>query len=661
MLARCLLTAGYCTLPLLGGSTAAHPLDPLTADEIKAAVGMLRSEKLASFDTRFPLIKLSPPDKAAVWRWSAGQATPRRALVVMKDGRRTREALIDLGRRRVVAVTPRPNVQTTIVPEEWSRATALVKADPRWQAAMRARGIADFRGIFCDALSVGAFGRAERRRLLKVPCYDARATNNVYGRPIEGLMALVDIDAGTVVEVADRGAVAISAADPSLEQERQLRLQPPLRPVLTSTPGGFNFAIDGSLFHWAAWSFHLSFDQRVGPIISAVRYTDGDRVRPILYQGHASEMFVPYMDPDPGWSFRSYMDVGEYGFGSLASTLVAGSDCPAGATMLSATLPSHKGEPFVARDVICAFERNTTVPLWRRSEIVTGSREARQDVEFVLRTIPTVGNYDYVYDWVFNQKGEIRIDVGATGIAAAKGVSAGRADDPGADNPHGALVSPNLAAPYHDHFLSFRLDLDVDGVANFLIRERIIAETLPEGSARRSLWTRKSAIVARELGAEPGHAPELWRVENRSEKTALGYHPSFEIAGGHSVASVLSPNDPPQRRAAFSARPLWVTTYKPGELYAAGDYPNQSAGGEGLPRFVNGEPVDGKDLVVWYTMGFHHVTRPEDWPVLSTVRHSMTLRPHRFFTGNPALSVPRESGSAERKRSPASAPAEPRR
>jgi primary-amine oxidase len=103
---------------------------------------------------------------------------------------------------------------------------------------------------------------------------------------------------------------------------------------------------------------------------------------------------------------------------------------------------------------------------------------------------------------------------------------------------------------------------------------------------------------------------------------------------------MLDSSDPVQARAAFSEHPLWVTAYKQGEVYAAGNYPNQSPGGEGLPKFVDGERITDDDLVVWYTMGFHHVTRPEDWPVLPTVQHKVTLRPHAFFVRNPAMDVP---------------------
>ena len=97
----------------------------------------------------------------------------------------------------------------------------------------------------------------------------------------------------------------------------------------------------------------------------------------------------------------------------------------------------------------------------------------------------------------------------------------------------------------------------------------------------------------------------------------------------------------PQRRAAFSAAPLWVTAYDPRELYAAGLYPNQSRGGDGLPAYAaRHRPVANADIVLWVTMGFHHLPRPEDWPVLPTMWHSVALVPYGFFDRNPSAQAP---------------------
>jgi len=629
------------------GHALAHPLDGLSGEEITTAVKLLRDSGRAGLEARFPSITLIEPTKAEVEDGIADSAPPRRVLVVVRSGRVVHEAKVNLSQRRVESWTARPGVQPNILAGEWEAARQLVRADPRWQAGMRARGYKSFEGIFCDALSVGYFGEGadSGRRLVKTPCYDARNTNNVYARPIEGLVALVDLDALEVIEVADTGPVTITASPASLGEGAQASLRRPLRPVVMSSPAGANYRIDGGAVSWDNWTFQLRFERRVGPVLSLVSYNDHGRPRSVLYQGHLSEMFVPYMDPDPGWSYRSYMDVGEYGFGSLATELVEGVDCPAGATFISPTLPGDDGQAYVAKNAMCAFERNTGTPLWRRSEVVTGSYEGRPAVEFVLRTIPAVGNYDYIYDWVFTQSGEIRVEVGATGVAAAKGVSTQRVDAAGADTAHGALVAPNLVATYHDHFLSFRFDLDVDGARNSFVRERLIETETPEGNPRRSIWTRQPIAGGKEAALESGHAPEIWRVSNPDVTTELGYNPSYEIVADHSAVSLLKADDWPQRRAAFSAHALWVTAFDADQRYAAGFYPNQSRGGEGLPEYVNGETTVSTDVVLWYTMGFHHVTRPEDWPVLPTLTHSVTLRPHGFFTENPAMDVPSKFSS----------------
>ena len=69
-------------------------------------------------------------------------------------------------------------------------------------------------------------------------------------------------------------------------------------------------------------------DPRLGAILSLIRYDDHGAWRDIVYQLSPSEMYVPYMNPDQTWSFRAYMDIGEYGFGALASQLHPGADCP---------------------------------------------------------------------------------------------------------------------------------------------------------------------------------------------------------------------------------------------------------------------------------------------------------------------------------------------
>jgi hypothetical protein len=101
------------------------------------------------------------------------------------------------------------------------------------------------------------------------------------------------------------------------------------------------------------------------------------------------------------------------------------------------------------------------------------------------------------------------------------------------------------------------------------------------------------------------------------------------------------PDSPIGRRAGFAQHNLWVTPYEPDERRAAGEYPNQHAGGDGLPRWTaQDRAIAGTDVVVWYTFGVTHFVRPEDWPVMPVEYTGFTLMPFGFFDRNPALDVP---------------------
>lgn len=618
----------------------AHPLDPLSADEIETAVAVLRQAGNVDADTRFPLITLEEPDKPAVLAWRSGQPFARKAFVIARRNRATYEGVVDLATRNVERWAEIPGVQPAISLDELAQAQRITRSDPGWQAAMRKRGYSEFSRdkMFCAPMSVGHVADPSEagRRLLRVTCFDAAGTNNFWSRPIEGLQALVDLDEAKVIRLFDTGPV------PASRETHDFGARPVSAGSAPPVPQNTRaFRLDGNEVHWKNWSFHYRLDRRGGPVLSLLRYRDRDRDRMVLYRGSLAELFVPYMDSDPAWSFRTFMDQGENDFGFMASPLRPGTDCPAEAAFLDAVLADSGGVSRAGKSVTCLFERDTGAPLWRHAEGANETYGGRAALELVLRTIEGVGNYDYLIDWVLTEAGIIRIDVGATGIDAVKGVAAGNMADPSApkDTATGALVAPNLVAINHDHFLSFRLDLDVDGQANTLLRQRLVPQLLNGEGSRHSFWRIAEAPVTTEGTISPEHgAAEVWRIVNPNLTNALGQHPGYELRPGHSATSLLAPDDIAQRRAAFSAAPLWVTAHDPRELYAAGAYPNQSHGGDGLPAYASKHrPVDNADIVLWYTIGFHHLPRPEDWPVLPTQWHSLALVPYGFFDRNPSL------------------------
>jgi len=637
----------------VGQGAPTHPLDALTAPEINRTVEILTAKKRVDSETRYPSITLVENSKQSVLAWTPGQPFERLARATYLRSGAIHEAVVDLTSGKIVSDQEVKDHQSLILFEEFLGASEMVKSDPRWQAAMRKRGYTSYDKIICAPLTVGPVVDERYRglRLLNVPCFDtAGAVNHIYGRPIENVLAVVDVRNRKVLDVIDLGVVPVPAEVPSSGYDPATSTRSGIKPVQIISPSGDNFTLGGSTINWDKWSFHLRVDKRVGPVISRVTYRDGDRIRQVAYQMNTSEMFVPYMEPSKTWAYRAYMDIGEYGFGALSSPLKPGSDCPVNAKFLDAVVSDDHGKPLTLKNVVCVFERDTGEPLWRHYEVFTESHESRPNVELVVRMAPEVGNYDYLLDWAFNRRGEIEVRVGAYGIDATKAVAAKTMADATAkdDTSYGTLIAPNLVGVNHDHFMSFRVDLDVDGQNNRMVVDRFVPKTLSDNPLRRSIWQVERTTVETERAFEPMHESAWFRFESDDKKNALGNPTSFQLAAGHSDISILTEDEPQQQRAAFSGASIWVTRYHPDEIYAAGVYPNQNRKVEGLPVFVeNHESIDNQDLVLWYTVGFRHQPRAEDWPVMPGMWHSFKLRPFNFFDRNPGMDVPPPSATAQ--------------
>lgn len=601
-----------------------HPLDPLSPEEIRIAIASIAATGRATSATRAAIVALAEPEKTRVAAWRKGDPMVRKAYVALRLEGTTVEATVDLVSGTVETWELVPGAQTPILSAEWALAQGLVKADARWQNAMRRRGYQQFDDIFCESVSAGYFVRPEDdgRRLLKMPCYDVGGARlNIYSRPIEGVITTVDLDARTVLEVMDTGVAPTSRVSYDFGADTPAPATPVPPP---------NIAVEGRLIRWENWSFHLGFDPRFGTMISLLAHGDGDATRTILYQGHVSEAFVPYMEADPGWSYRSALDVGEYGLGVLASPLASGIDCPAESLFFDEVLSGPTGLINLRERAVCVFERKLDGPLWRHYEALTQAYAGIPARELVVRMIPSVGNYDYIIDWVLTQAGEVVVEIGATGIDAVKAV------DGHGSHVNGALVAPGLSAVHHEHYFSIRLDLDIDGPINRFVREEIVTERLPADNPRRSLWRLQRNPLATETALALRADREVWRVENPGIEAPLGGHPGYQI-NIQGPVSKLHEDDWPIRRAAFARSDLWLTRYRPGERQAAGRFPNQSKGTDGLPAYVDGDSIASADLVLWATIGFPHVTRPEDWPVLNVQKQAVRLRPYGFFTSNPGV------------------------
>jgi primary-amine oxidase len=632
--------------PVANAQSSNHPLDALTAPEYWIATAVLHESGKTDGKTRYPMIQLKEPPKEEVLAWRPGQPMRREAFVMVEQGRQVFEAVVDVKAKKLISWTEIKGVQPPYLSVvQVGEIDGALKQNAEIVAALKKRGITDLNTVFCGGYGTGYFGTEEEqgKRLLRTACVEGTGGIQGAGRPIEGLWALYDGYEGKVLRVIDEGVVPLpkDAGIYDLPAIGKIRDTP--APLKVEQPLGPAFRLNGQSVTWEKWNFHFRIDRRVGMIVDNVGYQDGDRLRSILYEGSLSEMFIPYMDPSEGWFARAFFDAGEQNDG-FASSLETGADCPENAVYFDQVYPDLKGIPNLKKRAACLFEQPSGYPAWRHDE---GTVESRRSRELVLRTIGVFGNYDYVFDWIFEQNGTIRVRTGATGQDEIKAVKSRTAaeDTSGKDGMYGRFIAENIVGVDHDHFFSYRLDFDVDGTSNSFVRDKLRVKRLPADSLRKSLWVAEPETAKTEEQAKARMSmeqPEVWRVINPNVKSRLGYPVGYELMGGENAMSLMVPEDYPQQRAGYTDYQVWVTPYRENERYAAGDYPTQSKPGQGLPAWTKANrPIENTDIVLWYTMGFHHIPHAEDWPVMPTAWHEFELRPVNFFDHNPALDLPK--------------------
>lgn len=600
----------------------------------------------------FSEIRLQEPEKSAVWGWKSGKNLPRQVFMVVKQDKKVFEGVVDLFSKDIVSWNRIEDVQVGISMDEFTNAQQIVVNNPEWQQHARERGITDFSKVACLPMSVGYYGDgeyAEGQRLAKLPCFLDTGDGNAWAHPIEGLVAVVDLAKKTVVKVQDTGVLPIPKGNQSITKPDIKQMREGLKPLLVSQPEGKSFTLTGNQVDWQNWNFHFRMEQREGLIIDTATYKDNGKSRKVLYRGSLGGLLVPYGDPDPGWYFRAFMDEGEYGMGRLITSQIPNIDAPANAVLLDALLPDEKGGSQVYTNVISIFERDAGVE-WRHFEAFTGANDSRTRRELVVRAISTLGNYDYIFDWVFMQNGTIRIDVGATGLAEVKAVESKtlKDDKDGHDTKYGTLVHEHTVAVNHQHLYNFRLDLDVDGEKNSFVRLAPKAEPVNNGTPRKSGMVTETTVYKTEKEAAQKFNPmNITLALNPEVKNANGYSTGYQIIpaaqGTHPFASepLFTEDDWTLKRAGFTKNHLWVTPYNTKERYPEGNYPNQNKNESGLGAYIEqNRSIENTDDVYWVTTGTTHVVRAEEFPIMPTEWVSVMLKPWNFFDKTPTLDLP---------------------
>ena len=624
-----------------------HPLEPLTAEEITLAVAIVRKEKQLTPSTRFAQVILHEPEKEVVLQYKEGSAFEREAFLIIlnPENNETFEAIVSLTHETIVSWECIPNVRPGFMLDEFEEVEALVKNDTKYQQALLKRGVTDPSLVMIDPWSAGHFHieEDEGKRIVRALAWVRPAENeNGYAYPLTGLIAVVDVNKMEITRIEDYGVKPLPPTEGAYvpEEAKTYDISPrqDVKKLEIIQPDGPSFTIDGHYIEWQKWKIRFGFTPREGLVIHTVGYEDKGKVRPILYRAALSEMVVPYGDTNPAHNWQNAFDAGEYGIGQLANSLELGCDCVGHIQYFDATMANSKGEPFTVKNAVCLHEEDYGIA-WKHTDWRTNNVEVRRSRRLVISFFATVANYDYGFFWSFYPDGTIECEVKLTGI-----LNVGALDE-GEVPKYGTEVAPQVNAPYHQHFFNFRIDPMIDGLNNSLVESHTVAEeTGPHNPYKNAFYTVSKTFKTELESVRNIDLPSqrTWKITNPNSKNFVGQPVSYKIITGENCLPFASDASTLMERAGFIKNHLHVTKYDRNQMYASGRYPNQHKGGDSLEHFVKQDrSIENEDIVVWYTMGHHHITRTEDWPVMPTAYQSFQLKPVGFFDRNPALDLPR--------------------
>jgi hypothetical protein len=348
----------------------------------------------------------------------------------------------------------------------------------------------------------------------------------------------------------------------------------------------------------ARWQLCWEHHGLSGVILSDVYYTPpGGSARKVLHEASLAQIHVPY--DDNGARFH---DVTDYGLGGGNLNDMTAADCPGGTLLRHGT-----------KDAVCKQVKKLHPGYQHRGRRATG-----QTLE--LFSVSHVGAYNYIPTWSFHDDGTIAPSVGATG----------RLQRFGSNTLYGWPIRTTATTGIsHMHNYHFRLDFDFDDGPDQEVVEEI--DHVRVGATREKQVTVFTSETARPLDLGLRRS---WRILDLGLNNPAGRAISYQLEPSHHAHRFDGPSFEP-----WTANQLYVTQWSSCENYATH---NDLAGGCGtdLTAFVNGQSVYGQDLVVWYSLSFHHLPTDEDEPNMHAHWDGFEIVPRDWTAANPRPEAP---------------------
>lgn len=659
-----------------------HPLGPLTAAEITASTDFVRKSWPAETLFQFKVVTLKEPAKAELVPYLTAEragTTPlpviaRRVFLAyyIRNTDKFHEAVVNLSEGKLESnIRLGPDKHANGDGEEIIAIEKIVLEDPEVLAAIAKLKLPEGAVVVTDPWIYGSDGvneglfRDDRRVMqcfmyMRDPANSSAVDSCHYAFPLP-VSPVIDCVTHKIVRI-DIMPTGLDTKIKTIDELEPWQPAPPseyvpeaigdasayredLKPLRVVQPEGASFKVEefsemGRRVTWQKWDMKVGFNQREGMVLYDVHY-DG---LPLFYRLSLSDMAIPYADPRHPFHKKQAFDLGDVGAGIMANNLQLGCDCLGSIYYMSGVLSNAAGEATPFPNVICMHEQDAGIA-WKHTNYRTERAVVVRQREFVLQTILTVSNYEYILAWVFNLSGDITYEVRATGIVSTQPID--RELEKTA-HPFGTVVHPGVLAGHHQHFFSLRVDPMILGHGNTVVYQDSVAIPRdPVLNPHGVGYTVKSTPLTKSgfLDMETSKTGRVLHITNQDVRHPVNGLPASYKVHLPSMQPILADTESfHYRRAEFADHPVYVTRYAEDELYAGGTWTNQSRGGDGVRSWAKRDDdlVQG-DPVVWLQFGLNHVPRAEDFPVMPCEMLRVTLRPANVFVKNPSLDVPPSS------------------
>lgn len=604
--------------------SAIHPLSPLQPVEVRAAVAALRSHiQRGPEAVRIKLVDLFEPPKRLLIQYFADMSTAvsrrARAYYHVKGSTDLGIAIINITNKQVELNEYRDDVQGPVDWTEYDEVHKACNTHPDVLAEIERLKLPPGAKVLNDPWAYGTDNEKERRRLFQCYMYivlndDPEANHYSLPAPFAPIfdahtlelvaMERLPLGKGTDLDETTQPWQPRKAVEYSAKVLGDDVFRKDVRPLQVIQPEGPSFEISGRQVNWQKWSFYLGWTLREGPVLHNVTYEG----RSLFHRVSMSEMTVPYGDPRSPFHRKQAFDLGDSGFGLTSNSLSLGCDCLGHIAYFDGIRVTADGEPVEMPQVVCMHEVDQGIG-WKHTNWRNGKASVVRDRQLVVQCTATVANYEYILAFIMDQAANLHVEVKATGIVSTMPVN------DNVKSPWGTVVAPGVLAVNHQHLFCMRIDPAIDGQKNSITYEDCIPvrdepEIDPFGCAFRV----KKSVIDKAGGYDLDLTKSrTYKIVNPSKINKISGQPvGYKLHAVPSQMMMMAPHTFNQKRGIFSSKPIWVTKYQDDQLYAAGEFTNQSRGDTGLAKWIqNSDPVDNEDVVLWHTFGVTHITRPE--------------------------------------------------